>query len=122
MAFTEGADYPRHEGDERRGAGEADDDPSLLPARRSPRRRHGVIDLREDYACLVEEGAPRVGQLDPAWLAPEQLRVEFAFERADLLTERRLLDAQSRGGARDMRLLRHGNEISKVSKLHLSAV
>src|SRR5258708_37346874 len=77
-----------------------------------------MIDLGENDARLVEESPTRVGQLDPARLAPEQLHVELAFERANLLAERRLLDAKPRGGARDVGLLGHGNEVTQVPHFH----
>ncbi len=77
-----------------------------------------MIEMSENDARIVEESAARIGQLDPARLAPEQLHVELALEGANLLAERRLLDAQPRGGARDVALFRYGNEVTQVTQLH----
>jgi hypothetical protein len=64
-----------------------------------------------------EKGFARRGQLD-TWLAPEQLDFELGFEGADLLAERRLLDAQPLCRARHMSFLGDGNEIPEMAQLH----
>jgi hypothetical protein len=47
--------------------------------------------------------------------AVKQLRIELGLQRLDLLAQGRLLDAQPFGGARDMALLGHGDEIAEVA-------
>src|SRR5262249_37661686 len=61
-----------------------------------------------------------IGQLHAARPSPKQPHVELALQRANPLTERRLLHAEPFGRPRDVALLGHGDEIAKVSELHLS--
>src|SRR5262245_39322537 len=93
-------------------------DPALLAPRRAPSGLTGVVELSKRCAGLVEESAAGVGELDAAWLAAEQLHIEFALQRLDLLAERRLLHAEPLGGARDVRFLGDRDEIAKVPQFH----
>jgi hypothetical protein len=77
-----------------------------------------MLVLRQHCARMVEEGASSVGQLNAARLAAKKLNIEFAFDRFDALAERRLLNAQPFGGARDMSFVCNYNEIAEVSQLH----
>jgi len=65
-----------------------------------------------------EKGFARRGQLDAAWLPPEQLEFELGFEGANLLAERRLLDAEPRCRASHMTFLCDGNEIPEMAQFH----
>ena len=55
-------------------------------------------------------------------MAHEQRGVDLAFERPDLLAERRLLDVQLLGGARDVALVSDGDEIAEVAQFHGSGL
>ena len=58
------------------------------------------------------------GQLDAARLAPEQLDFKLGFEGADLLAERRLLNAQPLCRASHMTLLGDGHKIPEMAHFH----
>jgi len=77
-----------------------------------------VAELIQYCAGIFEVDATGVGQLDTARFAAEQLHVEFAFQRLDLLAERRLLHAKPFSGARDVPFLSDRNEISEVPEFH----
>src|SRR5581483_4715729 len=114
-----GARHARMEGG---GAGEADGEPPQLAARRAPRRRHRVVDARQHRTRILEQGPARFGQLDAARLAAEELHVELGLECADLLAERRLLDAQPLRRAGDVTRFGHGDEIAQMAKLHMEYI
>jgi hypothetical protein len=97
---------------------DADADSPLLAARRSPRSFEGVIEVRDYRACVIQEGAPRFGQLDATRFALKQLYVQLAFDCLDALTERRLLHAKALGGPGDMPLLGDRDEVPEVPQLH----
>ena len=56
-----------------------------------------------------------IGKLDASRLAPQKLYPELSLKCTDLLTQRRLLDAEPRGGARDVAFFSDRDEISQVS-------
>src|SRR5712675_592092 len=117
--LAEFADHPRHKGVKRRRAGKAEPDPAGVAAGGAARRDDGMLDAIEDRACFGQQRFARLGQLDAARLAPEQLHFELGFERADLLAQWRLLDAESFRRAGDMPLLGDGDEITEVPQFHL---
>ena len=120
VRFAEGADQPRHERVERGRAGEAEADPARLRrARCGGSRRRACSTRAEDRPRLGEKGCARLGQLDAARLAAEQLDLELGFERPDLLAERRLLDAEPLGGAGDMAFLGDRDEVAEVAQFHM---
>ena len=94
--------------------------PSRPASPRAARRAAGTACSTRSriVARFGEKRLARLGQLDPARLAPEQLHVELGFERADLLAERRLLDAEPLGRAGDVTLLGDGDEIAEVAQFH----
>ena len=100
------ADHPRHERMERGRTGKAE---PIRPA--SPRAGAAycgdrVLDLLQDGRASVKN-SPGLGQLDAARVTPEQPRAaSSAFERAYLLAQRRLLNAEAFGGAGDVALPR----------------
>ena len=69
-----------------------------------------------------EQRLPRLGQLDAARLAAEQLHLQFGFECSDLLAERRLLDAQPLGGAGDVAFLGDRDEVAEMAQLHMQII
>src|SRR5580698_999270 len=118
-ALAIGAENARHERVKRRGTGEADRDPTLLAARGASRGGEGVIEMSKDCAGVNKECGTSIGQFDAARLAAEQLDVEFALDRLDLPTQRRLLHAEPLGGPGDVTFLGDRDEIAKVAKFHL---
>ncbi len=103
---------------ERRRGREADSDAAGLAARGAAGADLGMLGLRQDRLGIGQEGAASVGQRHAARMAHEQLGIDLALERADLLGKRRLLHAQLLGRARDMALMRDGDEIAKVAQFH----
>ena len=119
IEIAEGTDYPRHERVERRRTGEAYHQPPQFATRGATRGRERVVDMGEDRAGVGQQRTPGLGQLNAARQAAQQLHVQFALQRADLLTERGLLHAQALGGAGDVAFFGHGDEIAEVAQFHL---
>ena len=90
-AHAELADGARHQGMERRRGGEAHGDAADLAARGAARAGGGAVDLGQHGLGVGQEGAAGIGQTDTARMAHEQLGVDLALQRLDLLAERRLL-------------------------------
>ena len=74
-----------------------------------------MIHLGENGAGIAEQGPAGVGEADAARQAVEQLRVELALKRLDLLAERRLADANLGRRPREMPLLGDSQKISDVA-------
>ena len=104
---------------ERRRTGEADGDAPQFAARGAARGGERVVDMGEDGAGIGQQRTAGLGQLDAARLAAQQLHVEFALQRADLLAERRLLHAEPLGGAGDVAFFGDGDEVAEVAQFHL---
>ena len=90
----------------------------------SPRAvRRVVVNAWSIWARIArgvgQQRTPGLRQLHPAWQAAQQLHVQLALQRADLLTERRLLHAQPFGGAGYVAFLGDGDEVAEVAKFHL---
>src|SRR5262245_61558971 len=107
-----------HDRMERRRRSHANAYPPLLAARRASRRLHGPIELRKGRTRIVEKGGARVSQLNAARLAAEELHVELAFDRLDLLTEWRLLHPKALGGARDVTFFGDGDKVTQMPQFH----
>ena len=88
---------------------------------RAARRAASTASLgpRQDRPGVVEQRLSRRGQFDAARLAAKQHHVEFAFQRANLLRQRRLLDAEPLGGAGDMALFGDRYEVAQVTQFHM---
>ena len=110
--FTKGANHARHERMEGRRSGKADHDATLLAACRSPCRGECAIDLFENVARTFEKDLARIRELDTARHATKELHAQLALERADLLTQRRLLHAESTRSTRDMAFFGDSDEIA----------
>ena len=82
-------------------------------------RRERMIDVGQNRTGVGEQRRSGVGELDAARQATEQLHVELALQRANLLAERRLLHAEPLGRPRDMPFLGDGDEIAKMTELHV---
>src|SRR5208282_2932050 len=89
---------------------------------RTMRCRHDAIGLNEGAARLFQHDAARVGKLDAAARALEQLHPEFVFELADLLAERRLRHMQALRGAAEVQLFSDGDEVAEVSQFHMQRI
>jgi hypothetical protein len=77
-----------------------------------------MVDLRKHGTGIIKESAAGIGQFDAAWLAPEQLRIDFTFDRPDLPTERRRLHAEPLRGPRDVPFLSDRDDIAKLPQFH----
>jgi hypothetical protein len=66
---------------------------------------------------MVSEGAARRREFDAPRLSPEELNPERTLDRADALTERRLLHAQPFRGARDMAFFRDGEKVPEMPQV-----
>ncbi len=71
----------------------------------------------EDRARLGEV-ASELGEHDAAASPLEQRLTELVLERLNLTAHRRLRDAEPLGGARDVLLLRHGDEVLQLLQAH----
>jgi hypothetical protein len=67
---------------------------------------------------LIEKQAPGIGDAQRPAVTVEQLHAEFFLQQLDLTAERWLGDMQTFGRAREVFLLRHGDEIAQVPKFH----
>ena len=65
---------------------------------------------------LGQQRATGRRQRDPARAAREELDAELALEPADALAQRRLSHVQALGGAAEVELLRHGDEVPEVAQ------
>ncbi len=99
--------------------GEAEPDPPGFAARRPAGGVDRMIDLLQNGLRLGKQHLAGLGQFNPARLALKQLRAKLGFERADLLTERRLLDAQALRRAGDMPLLGNRDEVARMAQFHI---
>src|SRR5262245_38364040 len=79
---------------------------------------HGAIREEQDLAGLIEEQSSGVGELHLALRTEEQLHLELLLETQDLLTQRRLGDVESGGGAAEVQFFGHGDEVAQVAELH----
>src|ERR1051325_1485482 len=101
------------------GAGEREADPAGFATRNPAGGGPGVLDPLQNRPRLRQECLAGLGQLDAARLSVEELQVELAFQRADLLAKGRLLDAEAFGRPSHMPLLGDRDEIPKVSQIHM---
>ena len=87
--------------------------------------RHALLhhgNAVEDAPGLFEEELAALGQRHALCVATKQHRAEMVLERLDLLTERRLLDVEPRGGAGQVPGLGHRQEVAQMSKLHMHKI
>ena len=78
----------------------------------------GALDEREQPVGLVEEGAPGLGQRDPAVVALEQGHPDRALELLDLPAQRRLRHVEPLGRAAEVQLLGDGDEGADLVEGH----
>src|SRR5262245_13068249 len=98
--------------------GAAHDELAELPAAGPLGIPRGLLRLGDQGACLYQEHAAGVGQLDAALRPVKQSGLQLLLEPPDLLAQGWLRDAESRGGAPEMELLGDGEEVPQVTQLH----
>ena len=76
--------------------------------------------LREQPLCASVQPLTRLGRLDPAAGAIEQLAPETLLERPDLQADRRLGHSQLLGRLREAPPLDDGAEGSELPRIHIS--
>jgi hypothetical protein len=62
------------------------------------------------------------GQRDGAAVTVEQANLQIAFERLDLLGQRRTRNVQPLGRAREIQLFGDGHEVAQLAQLHPASV
>src|SRR6478672_8840317 len=102
----------------RRRLDEADAQAPGLATRCALRRTLRAFRLRQSETCFGEKGTPRGRQLHPAWNALEQRHADLTLEVTDLPAQWRLRDPQALGGAAEVGLLGHRDEVAEMSELH----
>ena len=119
VAPAELADGARHEGVEGRRVDHADAKAPDIAARHPLSAFHRRIGRGHDVAGILEEGVAGFGQLHAARQSPEERRAELVLQRADLLRQRRLADAQPLGGAREVAGLGDREKVAQVPQFHI---
>ena len=115
VRFAKGADRGWDERVERRRAREADAKSPEIAVTDPARREAGPIDFPEGRFSVRQEGFACRGERHAARRPREQRRADFGFQLPDLLTQRRLGDAELLRRAREMALGDDGHEIPQVS-------
>lgn len=107
---------------ERRGiVGEADPQPPRAAVRHELHAPDGVLNSLEYVARLGEELGPRRCKPGkPTSLPCKQTGAHLFFEAGYLFGDRRLRDLESIGGATEIQLLGHDNEVAEMPKLNIS--
>lgn len=90
----------------------------MFAAPETARGIDGAVGAGQDGARVLQELGAGLCQFDAARQAQEQRRADLALQLLDLLAERRLADAQPRGGAGEMQLVGDHGEIAQVSQFH----
>ena len=76
-----------------------------------------MVNLCKHRARMVKENAAGFGQFDPARLAAEQLRVDFAFDRPDLTAKWWRLHTEPLRGPREVLFLSDRYDVAKLPQL-----
>ena len=111
-----------HFAPERRRFGETDTQPPDHALGRLLAAQVGAPDLFENRASLDQVDPARLGQAHPARLPVEKRDPEFFLEYLDLEGERRLRNADALCRPGEMQFLGNGDEIAKVTKIHIFKV
>lgn len=94
-----GARYERMKGS---GGGQGYTQSTLLATRRASRRVDGAVKVGAHRARIRKQGAAGIGELNATRPSPQQLNIELALHRLQLLAEGRLLHAESLSGSGDV--------------------
>ena len=103
---------------EGRRGGEAHGDAADLAARGAARAGGGAVDVGQHGFGVGQERAAGVGQRHATRMAHEQLGVDLALQRLDLLAERRLLHVELLRRPRDVALAGDGDEVAEMAQFH----
>ena len=103
--------YPHDERMKIRAAG-TDADAARFTTTAAAHADRSVFDLFEDDAGLLEQELSSIRQLHAPRQTTEQGRSQFLLQLSNLRAQRRLIDAQFRGRAREIQLLRDRNEVA----------
>lgn len=106
---TEGAQQAGQDG-QREGGGEADPQTAGLAAADGPGRGQAVREIREGTPGGGQQFAACRSQGDAPRGAGEQRMADLVLQAADLLTQRRLSDAQAGGRVAEVQLFREYDE------------
>ena len=78
-------------------------------------KMNGAVHMQERRPSLFDEDSPCVGDLDPdnsAIIPSEEAKSMLSFDLSDLSAERRLGEAQSKGGLSEVQLFsQHNNGV-----------
>src|SRR5204862_6220066 len=100
------------------GARESEHDRSLDPGGDASRAALGHFEPGHRGPRVFQECDACRRELDAARQPLEEQDAELALEGLQLLAERRLLDSEPPGRAREAALLGDGDEIAKMAELH----
>ena len=118
MTLGVGAQRARHAGMQRRRSRQPDRDPAALAHGRRARPHGGALDPAQQRARFLQKSFAGRRELHAARQAGEQFGAELLLQRVDLLTERRLLQAEPGRRARDVPLFGDGEEIAEMTQFH----
>jgi hypothetical protein len=79
---------------------------------------HRGVDLREDAACVLEEGLACRQQAHAAGGSLEEPGAQFVLEREDVTAERRLREVEPARGAPHVALFSHRDKGLDVRETH----
>jgi hypothetical protein len=96
----------------------ADADPADLAAPDPTRPGDGLLQLGDQGRRLGLEKLAGLGQAQRPAAAFQQLQAQLVLQLADLLAQRRLGDMQAQGGAAEIQLLGHRQEVAEMTQLH----
>ncbi len=107
---------------ERRGiVSEADPQPPRATERDKLHAADGVLNLLEYVACLGQKlGARRCEPGKPMSFPRKQAGTHLLFEPCYLFGDRRLRDLEPIGGATEIQLLGHDDEVAEMAELDVS--
>jgi len=89
-----------------------------FPASRPARNLSCTVRLGQRHPRFNEEGTAGVRELDSTTRAMKETDSQVALETTNLLTQRRLCNMQAPRRSTEVQLLRDGDEVPKVPKLH----
>jgi hypothetical protein len=110
--FTDDFWYERMEVGSAAGA---DVETSGFAAGAAPHADLGLFNLFEDDAGVLKHQLSGICQFDASTMANKQRRPHLIFQLPNLQAERRLVDAQTFGGAGEIQLLGDRNKIAEMA-------
>jgi hypothetical protein len=77
-----------------------------------------IVHVAEYALRILPEDCPSFGQLDAPRIPHKKLGSDLSFQLHDLLAQRRLGNAQSLCGDGKVKVLRNGEKVPQLAKLH----